>query len=58
MPDITMCTSENCPMKDTCYRVQARPSTYQSWGNFEYYGCDKDNGFCDYIKDFRIKGEK
>lgn len=49
MPDISMCTSENCPMRHSCYRVQAKPSTYQSWSNFEYT-CNKDSGFCEYIK--------
>lgn len=49
MPDISMCTSVTCPMKDTCYRVQAKPSQYQSWCNFEYT-CNEDSGFCDYIK--------
>lgn len=49
MPDISMCTSENCQMKDSCYRVQAKPSTYQSWSNFEY-SCNEESGFCDYIK--------
>ncbi len=46
--DLTMCTSENCPMRDRCYRVQGTPSTYQSWCNFEY-SCNEDNGFNDYI---------
>ena len=47
--EITMCTSEICPMKDTCYRTQANPNTYQSWCNFEYT-CNAENGFCDYIE--------
>lgn len=47
--DLTMCSSENCPMKDTCYRVQGTPSTYQSWSNFEY-SCNENSGFCDYIE--------
>lgn len=54
MPDISMCVSENCPMKDMCYRVQAKPSTYQSWSNFEY-SCNENSGFCDYIK---VRNEK
>ena len=24
--DITMCTSKNCPYRDECYRVRAKPS--------------------------------
>ena len=48
MPDITMCTSENCPYIDRCYRVRAKPSKYQSWSNFEYT-CNEDNGFENFI---------
>ena len=47
--DITMCTSINCPERDDCYRVQAKPSVMQSWSNFEYR-CNEDSGFCDFIK--------
>lgn len=49
MPDISMCLSENCPIKDSCYRAQAKPSAYQSWCDFEY-SCNEDSGFCEYIK--------
>ena len=56
MADLTMCASENCPMKNSCYRVQAKPSVHQSWSNFEYV-CNEDNGFCEYIKIFENKGE-
>ena len=48
MSDITMCTSENCPYIDRCYRVRAKPSKYQSWSNFEYT-CNEDSGFEDFI---------
>ena len=46
---MTMCTSETCAMRNTCYRAQAKPSQYQSSCNFEYT-CNEENGFCDYIK--------
>lgn len=36
MPDITMCTQTLCPNASTCYRVQAKPSDYQSYSQFEY----------------------
>ena len=29
MPDISMCSSDNCPMKDKCYRSTATASKYQ-----------------------------
>ena len=48
--DMTMCVSENCPQRNNCYRVQAKPNEgYQSWSNFEYT-CNENNGFADYIK--------
>lgn len=33
MPDITMCTGENCPkqIKEKCYRFMATPSRRQSF---------------------------
>lgn len=45
MPDITMCTNEECPHKEECYRFKATPSEYQSYGTFEP---DK-NGECEYL---------
>lgn len=29
MPDITMCSSENCPMRGSCYRSRAKPDKYR-----------------------------
>ena len=46
--DIIMCTNINCPEKDNCYRVQAKPSEMQSWSNFEYT-CNENSGFEDFI---------
>ena len=49
MPDITMCSSENCPMRGSCYRSRAKPDKLQSWTNFEYF-CNENSGFDEYIK--------
>lgn len=50
MSDITMCTSEMCPYRDTCYRKRAEPNkNYQSYYNFEYE-CNEDSGFDSYIR--------
>ena len=46
--EITMCTSENCPYKNKCYRSRAEPSKYQSRSNFEYT-CNENSGFEDFI---------
>ena len=52
MPDITMCSSEQCPMKNKCYRTTAKSSKHQSWSNFEYT-CHENNGYEDFIPDRR-----
>lgn len=31
MPDITMCTGEDCPLKGTCHRATATPSELQPY---------------------------
>jgi len=36
MPDISMCTQNLCPNSHSCYRVQAKPSEYQSYSTFIY----------------------
>jgi len=28
-PDITMCSGQECPKKDTCFRYLAKPSEYR-----------------------------
>lgn len=28
MPDITMCSGKDCPLKETCYRYTATPSEF------------------------------
>ena len=50
MAEITMCNSENCPMKEKCYRSTAVPNRqWQSWSNFECI-CNEDNKFKECIK--------
>ena len=43
MADITKCSTENCPLADTCWRKQA-PSNeyYQAWQDFSF------NSSCDF----------
>lgn len=57
MPDITMCTSNECPVRDQCYRKQAKPSNWQSWANFEY-SCNKDSGFQEFVMCYEGKNLK
>ena len=36
MPDITMCTNEECPLSYSCWRFNCPPSKYQqSYAKFE-----------------------
>ena len=36
MPDITMCTNEDCPLSYSCWRFNCPPSQYQqSYAKFE-----------------------
>ena len=49
MPDLTLCSSKECPVRDACYRSQAKPGQFQSYSNFEYT-CNEDNGFSYYIQ--------
>ena len=45
MPDISKCTGEECPLKETCYRFTSPAGMYQSFfmtppiknGKCEYY---------------------
>jgi hypothetical protein len=54
MPDITMCRGTDCPLKEQCYRAQARPDTYQSYFAKPPY---KD-GNCDYFWVMKPKKQK
>ena len=50
MPDITMCVNDDCPLRETCYRYMAEPSTAQSMAKYEW----KDDGqwaWCEYHLD-------
>jgi hypothetical protein len=50
MPDIAMCTGEQCPKKQMCYRHTAKASDYQSYfmtppikdGQCDHYWDNKD----------------
>jgi hypothetical protein len=48
MADITMCANKECPLRETCYRVQAPINEYrQSWSLYD----PDENGVCDhYVK--------
>ena len=48
MPDISMCSGKECPMKQNCYRFTAKASDYQS---FFMNPPIKEDGTCDYFWD-------
>lgn len=31
MPDITMCSGDDCPLKEDCFRYYAKPDKHQSY---------------------------
>jgi len=44
MPDISMCSSKECPKREQCYRAKAKPSgDRQSWINFFLPGVECEN---------------
>lgn len=46
MPDITMCSNDECEKRSKCYRYLATPSVpYQSISDFPF---DRDTEECDY----------
>lgn len=48
--DATMCSSENCPIRNECSRnITNRNEESQNWNNFEYT-CNEDSGFEDFVK--------
>jgi len=49
MPDISMCTNNECPLKETCYRFKAMPSHWQAYSSFTPIKDDKDQYTCDYF---------
>lgn len=65
MPDITMCTSDKCPIKNNCYRFTATPTEHwQSYNDFSKYifqfKIDPDIVMCrKFLQDNRVtkKGE-
>jgi hypothetical protein len=44
MTDITKCTGEGCPLKETCYRFTAPAEMYQSY----FMAPPVKNGKCEY----------
>jgi len=52
MPDITMCTNEECPKADLCWRFGCPPSQYrQSYAEFKFEIVN-DDVECDYFIEY------
>ncbi len=45
MPDISMCSGVNCPIKKECYRFTAIPNVIQSYSSFRY---DEEKKECEF----------
>ena len=60
MSDISMCSTNICPLKETCYRHKATPDKYwQSYTSFKY---DEETKSCKhywkYVKSDKDEKEK
>jgi len=54
--DITMCSNDQCPDKNICYRYTSIPDDkYQSYSNFEF---NHDSGCSDILRKGGINEEK
>ena len=51
MPDITMCSGKNCPIREDCYRYTAKESYYQSYFMIPPY--DMTIGSCEYKCEYK-----
>jgi len=45
-PDITMCSGQECPKKDTCFRYLAKPSEYRQ--SYFFDTPIKEDGTCEH----------
>lgn len=52
MPDFTMCRNEDCPVKNKCYRVTAKPDDMAQSYQVFYPFTDEQGYFvdCDFFK--------
>jgi hypothetical protein len=50
MPDITLCSGLNCPLKDTCYRYTAKADEY--WQS--YFEVPPYDDECEYYWPFKM----
>lgn len=57
MPDITMCSSEICPKRKSCYRHEAKPSEWQSYADFYFYEGDDCEGYEEIEEGKKIYGK-
>lgn len=40
MPDISMCENDKCEKRKNCYRFRAKPSSWQTYSDFEADNCE------------------
>jgi hypothetical protein len=59
MPDITMCTNQDCPLQDTCWRLNCPPAREnQAYQRFEGSEDENENFLCDFFIPFPDWDEK
>lgn len=54
MPDISMCSGDDCPIKDNCYRYIAKPSEYLQ-AYFSEVPYNNQTNSCEYFWDYQAK---
>lgn len=52
MPDLTMCSTNSCELRKTCYRFMAAPQLYQSWAAWT-----PSNGKCEGYIEAKAKSQ-
>ena len=51
MPDVTMCSGQGCPTKDTCFRYIAEPNKFrQSY----FLGSPRKDNTCDHYWEVKL----
>ena len=54
MPDITMCTGKDCPIKEKCYRYTAKPDEFRQ----SYFDAPYKDENCEYFWDNKKRNKK
>lgn len=51
MPDISKCSNEDCPLKESCYRYKVKPNPFRQ--AYTTYEPNKDGKTCNHFIEIR-----